>query len=154
LFANIASGGVDEDGQRIIERYEIVGEKGVKCTKTGAELQDLDIIPDELFDGAVNIELPDNFENFSNFINVFSKFLIDESIIDDVSGIDKGKSNLKIRAFIQKDLEYIKCKEAYDKATDKEEKGKRSIYRIPIFIVAALSYLNDVLIPTVSEKLN
>lgn len=154
LFANIASGGVDEDGQRIIERYEIVGEKGVKCTKTGAELQDLDIIPDELFDGAVNIELPDNFENFSNFINVFSKFLIDESIIDDVSSIDKGKNNLKIRAFIQKDLEYIKCKEAYDKATDKEEKGKRSIYRIPIFIVAALSYLNDVLIPTVSEKLN
>ena len=72
----------------------------MKCTKTGAELQDLDIIPDELFDGAVNIELPDNFENFSNFINVFSKFLIDESIIDDVSSIDKGKNNLKI---------YVKC---------------------------------------------
>ena len=82
---------------------------------------------------------------------MFSKFLIDESIIDDVSSIDKGKNNLKIRAFIQKDLEYIKCKEAYDKGLDKD---KRSIYRIPIFIVAALSYLNDVLIPTVSEKLN
>ena len=151
LIANIASGGVDEDGQRIIERYEIVGEKGVKCAKTGAEIKDLDLIPDEMFDGGVNIELPDNFENFSNFINVFSKFLTDESIIDDVSSIDKGKNNLKIRAFIQKDPEFNKCLSAYQNSLNKDI---RPIYRIPIFIVAALSYLNDVLIPTVSEKLN
>ena len=148
MFANITRAENDADGQRIIERYDVVGEKGIKCTKTGKVVEDLEIIPDELFDGAINIEMPEKLENFSNFISVFTKFLMEESIMDDVSNLEKGKNNLKIRAFIQKDLEYIKCKEAYDKGSE-----NRPIYRMPIFIAAALSYLNDVLLPEVSSNL-
>ena len=33
------------------------------------------------------------------------------------------------------------------------EEGKRPIYRMPIFIASALCYLNDVLLPEVSNQL-
>lgn len=152
LFASIAKGEKDEDGQRIIERYDVVGEKGFKCTKTQMDLNELDIIPDELFDGGVNIEIPDKLENFSRFIDIFTKFLTDDSggILKDVSGISKGKDKLRLRAFIQNDQEYIKCKKAYDSGMDE---GKRPVYRMPLFIAAALCFLNEVLLPEVSNQM-
>lgn len=150
LFANVASGNVDDDGQRIIERYDVIGEKGIKCTRDNSELKDLDVIPNELFDGGINMEMPDKLENFSQFIDIFTKFLSDEAVLKDVAALDKGKNNLRIRAFIQKDPEYNKCIEAFRKGIEEE---KRPIYRMPIFIAAALCYLDDVLLPEVSNQL-
>lgn len=150
LFASVARGKEDEDGHRIIERYDVVGEKGIRCTKTDSVIGDLDIIPDELFDGGVNIEMPDSLENFSKFIDIFTQFLTEESILKDVSALDKGKSHLRIRAFIQRDPEFNKCMEAFNKGI---EEGKRPVYRMPIFIASALCYLNDVLLPEVSNQL-
>lgn len=150
LLVNIERGKEDEDGQRIIERYDVIGEKGIKCTKTDSVVEDLDIIPNELFDGGVNIEMPDTLENFTKFIDLFTKFLTDENVIKDVSALDKGKNSLKIRAFIQKDAEFIKCMEAFRKGI---EENKRPVYRMPIFIAAALCYLNEVLLPEVSNQL-
>ncbi len=150
LFASVARGQQDEDGQRIIERYDVVGEKGIKCTKTDSIVEDLDLISKELFDGGVNIEMPDTLENFSKFIDIFTQFLTEESILKDVSVLDKGKNHLRIRAFIQKDPEFNKCMEAFNKGI---EENKRPTYRMPIFIASALCYLNDVLLPEVSNQL-
>lgn len=152
LFASVARGEKDEDGQRIIERYDVVGEKGIRCTKTDRIVEDLDIIPIELFDGGVNIEMPDSLENFSRFIDIFTKFLSEDSggILKDVSALDEGKKHLRIRAFIQRDPEFNKCMEAFNRGV---EEKKRPVYRMPIFIAAALCYLNDVLLPEVSNQL-
>ena len=150
LFASVARGKEDEDGQRIIERYDVVGEKGIRCTKTDSIIDDLDIIPNELFDGGVNMEMPDTLENFSKFIDIFTKFLSEDSILRDVSALERGKNHLRIRAFIQRDSEFNKCMEAFNRGM---EEGKRPIYRMPIFIASALCYLNDVLLPEVSNQL-
>jgi hypothetical protein len=150
LFASVARGQQDEDGQRIIERYDVVGEKGIKYTKTDSIVEALDLISKELFDGGVNIEMPDTLENFSKFIDIFTQFLTEESILKDVSVLDKGKNHLRIRAFIQKDPEFNKCMEAFNKGI---EENKRPTYRMPIFIASALCYLNDVLLPEVSNQL-
>ena len=145
LFGNIASGKVDEDEQRIIEHYDVIGEKGIKCTKMDRVLDGFEVIPDVLFDGGVNMEMPDKFENFSKFIDIFTQFLFDNLILKDVSALEKGKDHLKIRAFIQTDPEFNKC------LNDKSD--KRPVYRMPVFIAEALCYLNDVLLPEVSNQL-
>lgn len=152
LFASVAQGETNDDGQRVIERYDVVGEKGIKCTKMNSLLDDLDVIPNELFDGGVNMEMPASLENFSKFIDIFTQFLSEDSggILKDVSVLEKGKNNLRIRAFIQKDPEFNKCMEAFKKGI---EENKRPIYRMPIFIAAALCYLNEVLLPEVSNQL-
>ncbi len=152
LFASVARGDKDDEGQRIIERYDVIGEKGIRCTKTNEVLDDLKVIPNEMFDGGVNIEMPESLENFSKFIDIFTQFLSEDSggILRDVSALDKGKNNLRIRAFIQKDPEFNKCIESFRKGVDEK---KRPIYRMPIFIAAALCYLNEVLLPEVSNQL-
>lgn len=151
-FDSIARGQQDEDGQRVIERYDVVGEKGIKCTKTDSIIEDLDLISKELFDGGVNIEEPKTLENFYKFIDIFTQFLADESILRDVSGLDKGKINIakQLRNFIESDPEFIKCKKAFNKGI---EENKRPTYRMPIFIASALCYLDKVLLPEVSNQL-
>ena len=126
LFASVAGNNVDDDGQRIIEYYDVIGEKGIRCTKTNCIVEDLDVIPNELFDGGVNMEMPENLENFSKFIDIFTQFLTDNSILKDVSALENGKKHLRIRAFIQRDPEFIKCMEVFNK-------GKKAVYRLPVF---------------------
>ncbi len=150
MFSSVARGEKDEEGQRIIECYDVVGEKGIRCTKTNVIMEDLDIIPDELFYGGVNMEMPTKFENFSNFIDIFTHFLTEDSggILKDVSELEKGKTNLRVRAFIQKDPEFHKCIEKLQNGTKNP-----TLYRMPVFIAAALCYLNEVLLPEVSNQL-
>lgn len=153
LFASVAKNNIDDDGQRIIENYDVIGEKGIRCTKTNCIVEDLDVIPNELFDGGVNMEMPDTLENFSKFIDVFTQFLIDNSILKDVSALENGKKDLRIRAFIQNDPEFIKYIDAFYDDKDESENKSSSVYRMPVFIAAALCYLNDVLLPEVSNQL-
>ena len=145
-FMNIATGELDADKNRIIKRYDIVGEKGIKFVKDNNIVKDLDVISDELFDGGINVVMPDNLENFSTFINVFTKFLKEESILDDVTSLEKGKEKVDVVSFIENDLEFKKCMKL-------NNSDNRPVYRMPIFIAASLSYLYKILIPIISDKL-
>ena len=133
----------DEYGKRIPgKHYDIIGEKGIRCTKTDTVMEDLDLISEELFSGGFNMKMPNTLENFSVFIEIFTEFLKEKSIVRDIAVLERGKDDLRVKEFIQNDTEFNKCL---------DEKG--AIYRMPIFIAAALSYLNDVLLPEVSNQL-
>lgn len=132
----------DEDEERVIENYDVIGEKGIVQSKTKEEFKDTDLIPDTLFENGINILFPDTFENFNAFMTIFLKFIKDAGFVDELGGLSKGKDNLDVEAFIRNDREYVK----YRKECEKEEEDV-PVYRMPIIIAAALKYLNDVLIP-------
>lgn len=143
----------DEDESRlVIENFDIVGEKGLMFTKSGAEnrmLDDMEVIPDEIFDGGINLSFPDKLENFNEFLAIFLKFIEVDSggILSDIRGLERGKDNLNVLAYIQNDPEYMK----YLKAKNQEQTG--AAYKMPIFIAAALSYLNNTLLPIVAKQI-
>jgi len=150
-FRSIASGEVDADGERIIQNYDIIGEKGFVYAKPGVEsreLSDMEVIPNEIFDGAINLSFPDTMENFNEFLDIFLNFIENRSggIIRDLSDLKEGRRNLRVLAFIQNDPEYRKFQDAL-------VKGQNASYRMPIIIAAALSYLNNTLLPTVANQL-
>lgn len=142
----------DDEEQRIIENFDIIGEKGLVFARPGAEsrmLDDMEVLPDEIFDGGINISFPDKMENFNEFLAIFLKFIEQDSggIISDIKELDRGKENLKVMAYIQNDPEYMKYLDA--KAKDQSD----AVYRMPIFIAAALSYLNNTLLPIVAKQI-
>lgn len=148
LFNNIAKGD-SLDGQRVISNYDVVGEKGIKCSLSKREIDALETIPYDMFDGGVKIEMPDKLENFITFIDIFAQFIKESNIIAEVKNLkSKSREDLGIRAFIQNDPEFIKYTEDL-----RNDDSSRPIYKMPIFIAAALCYLNDVLVPEVSKQL-
>lgn len=154
LFGNIARGREDEDGERIIEKCDVVGEKGFRYSKDNKALDELEQMPDGIFDGGINLTFPDKLENFSSFIGIYTKFLQDNFSgalsSETINMLNKGKDGLRIRAFIMNDREYNKCVNAFDK--DAPE-GKRPIFKMPLFVAAALCYLEDVLLPAISKQM-
>lgn len=150
-FGSIANLKNDED-KRVIENYDILGEKGLVYAKPGMpsrELSDMEVIPNELFDGGINISFPERMENFNAFLDVFLKFIEVDSggIIRDMKTLNEGRENLRVLAFIQNDPEYRKFLKALAKGQND------ACYRMPVFIAAALSYLNNVLLPVVAKQI-
>lgn len=136
----------DDEGERVIENYDVVGEKSIKDTKSGRVLEATTVIPDSLFENGINIEFPDVFENFNEFLSIFLKFIKEEGFVEELNQLTKGRERLDVEAFIRNDQEYVK----YRKECEKGEEDI-PVYRMPIIIAAALKYLNDVLIPEVTR---
>lgn len=140
----------EETKIRVIENSEVVGEKGIKYYKNNEEiaLDEEDIIDDNLFDNVNNFSFPDVFENFSMFIDLYTKFIRDEiGILEDVSDLVKGKTKVSnVGSFLSNDPEYIKYKNCSDKS--------QASYRMPVFIAASLYYLDQILLPSVFNKDN
>lgn len=140
----------EETKIRVIENSEVVGEKGIKYYLNNKEitLDEEDIIDDNLFDNVNNFSFPDVFENFSMFIDLYTKFIRDEiGIIEDVSDLIKGKSKVSnVGSFLSNDPEYIKYKSCPDRS--------QASYRMPIFIATSLYYLDQILLPSVFKKDN
>lgn len=136
----------DEEGKRVIENYDVVGENGIKDTNCNEMLTATTVIPDSLFENGIHIEFPNTFDNFNKFLEIFLKFIKEEGFVEESSQLTKGKENLDVEAFILNDPEYIK----YRIECEKGEKDV-PVYRMPIIIAAALKYLNDVLIPVVTR---
>lgn len=150
-FVNIATGETNSIGERIIENYDIIGEKGFMYAKPNQEakpLEDLDILGNELFTGGINLKFPQTMENFNAFLDIFFRFLEVNSggIIKDLSELKAGRNNLKVLAYIQNDPEYQK----FQRAIANQQSAS---YRMPILIAAALSYLNNTLLPTVANQM-
>ncbi|MBR1960558.1 MAG: hypothetical protein IKA34_08345, partial [Bacteroidales bacterium] len=149
---SIAEGEVDQDGERVIENYDIIGEKGFIFAKPGVEsreLNDMDVISNDIFDGGINLSFPDTMENFNRFLDIFIRFVEVNSggIMRDLTDLNNGRNNLKVMAYIQNDPEYRKFQAAL-------RNGQKASYRMPIIIAAALSYLNNTLLPAVAKQLN
>ncbi len=140
------------DGEREIENFDVVGESGLKFVAPDAEPKDLnplDVIPDELFKGAINIRFPEGgMEMFKKFLDIFLQFISEDSggILTETAGLLKGVNDVKVKAYIQNDTEFHKALKTVN------EKNP-TIYRMPVVIAEALNYLYDVLIPEVANKL-
>ncbi|MGM9763129.1 MAG: hypothetical protein ACI3ZQ_03805 [Candidatus Cryptobacteroides sp.] len=137
-----------KNSKRDIKCYDVIGEKGFTFKKTGSEerdLSDMEVIPDDIFDGGINLRFPEKMENFEKFLDIYLNFIGPDQIgiITDLSDLQAGRDNLKIRAFIQNDPEYQKLFTSKSKGT----------YRMPIIVAAALSYLYDTLLPAVAKQL-
>lgn len=137
-----------KNSKRVIEFYDIIGEKGFTFKKAGAEervLTDMDVIPADIFDGGINLRFPEKMENFDKFLDIYLNFIGPDEIgiLKDISDLEAGRNDLNIRAFIQNDPEYQKL------FTGKS----KGLYRMPIIIAAALSYLNNTLLPAVAKQL-
>lgn len=130
--------------------YDVIGEKGFKYAKAGETrpLDAFDVIPDDIFDGGINLKFPERMENFSAFLDIFIKFVEIDSggILKDMKALKEGIENLNIRSFIQNDPEY-------QKYLAEKKKQSSASYKMPIIIAAALSYLNNTLLPAVANQL-
>lgn len=137
--------------EREIENVDVIGEEGVTFVNPdGGEeiaMNPLDLIPEKMFFGNVNMNAEKN-TCFQRFLNIYFHFISEDSggILRDTTRLQRGVADVRIRAFIQNDIEY---KKAYQTRNQQNP----TIYRMPIIIAEALNYLYDVLIPAVAEQM-
>lgn len=148
----ITGGEIDEDGNRLIENCDIVGEKNLVYRRGGisrpVDMQE--VIPDELFDGGINVEFPrpKDMDNLNRFLDIFISFVGEKTnIIRDTSHLRDLDQKINLSAFMLSDPEFQKSLRAA--RTD-----KKSPYRMPVIIAESLCYLNKVLLPEVSRQMN
>lgn len=130
--------------------FDVIGEEGLEYFKAGEEprkLGALEVIPEDIFDGGINLKFPEKMERFASFLNIFMTFVETDSggILKNIRPLREGINDLNLRSFIQNDPVY--------QAYLKEKDNSSASYRMPIVIAAALNYLNDTLIPAVAKEL-
>lgn len=136
----------NEEGERIVEKADVIGEKNIVDTQHNNQvLDECTIIPDDLFKNGIHFNLPDTLENFNAFITLFTDFIQKQGLLDQIKDLRESTKNLDVVAFIHSDLEYS----AYLKECIKGDVG--ASYNMPIIIAAALKYLKDVLIPEITK---
>ena len=126
-------------------RQEVIGEVGVQWN--GRTLSDLDLVDDNFYEDEGAITMPKDFENFREFIDVFTQF------VGKVSSIYPNANRLEQRAkevdnvgnFIIKDSEYKKY-------VENVRSGNEDSYRMPVFVASALYYLQEVLLKEVFKE--
>ena len=136
----------DENGTRIIDNYDIIGEKNISFVgKDGSitPLNEFDVMSKELFQNGMNIEFPRKLEKFNEFLDIFFRFIEIDSggIMENMSDLTEGRDKIRVSSMIENDPEYLKALE------------EKKPYKMPVIIAAALSYLNDTLIPAVAKEL-
>lgn len=149
----------DSNSKNVPKQFlsEVFGEKGFSYTDSNGnrvEIDEMDIVSGEFFR---NLHCPDNFENFSKFISLYTNFLDETGILKDSDEIRILRTNRKkienVVQFFDNDKEYAKylkeC-EAEDSSTDDDK--KQPSYRMPVFIAEALYYLEKVLLPEVFKE--
>jgi hypothetical protein len=123
-------------------KQEVVGEIGVELN--GRPIGELDLVDDNFYENEGAVIMPDTFQNFNDFIEVFTQF------VGHVSGIYPNANQLQrrvhevknVNAFIIRDPEYIK----YIKNINNDTEDS---YRMPVFVASALYYLQEVLLKEV-----
>jgi hypothetical protein len=126
-------------------RQEVVGEMNI--VRNGQIVDELDIVDDNFYrdEGAFN--MPDVFQNFTDFIEVFTQFVGQASnIYPNVTALEQGaREVVNVNSFIINDPEYRKyMKSVY--------KGNEDSYRMPVFVASALYYLQNVLLTEVFKN--
>ena len=137
--------------EREIESFDVIGEEGVTFVDPNGEqvaMNPLDVIPEKMFFGSINVRISDEMTCFKRFLDIYLHFLSEDSggILKDTTKLQRGVADVKVRAFILNDIEFRKALKTVNQTPP-------TIYRMPIIVAEALNYLNDVLIPAVAEQM-
>ena len=112
------------------------------------EIGELDIVDGEFYHSLNN---PDEFSNFSKFIDIYSLLLSNSGIadLDIINVLKKGTTRVEnVMQFFDNDKEYKKYQIECNGAGDEIKPS----YRMPVFIAEALYYLEKVLLPNVFKE--
>ncbi len=123
-------------------KQEVVGEMNVLLH--GNPVGELDIVDDNFYENEGAITMPDKFENFSDFIEVFTQFIgRASSIYPNANQLElRSREVENVNSFIIRDSEYRKYIENI-------RKGNEDSYRMPVFVASCLYYLQEVLLKEV-----
>ena len=126
-------------------KQEVIGEMNVLLR--GKPVNELDIVDDNFYENEGAITMPDKFQNFSDFIEVFTQFIGHaSSIYPNANQLEQRSSEVEnVNSFIIRDSEYRKY-------IDNIRKGNEDSYRMPVFVASCLYYLQEVLLKEVFKN--
>ena len=126
-------------------KQEVVGEMNVLLQ--GKPIDELDIVDDNFYENEGAITMPDKFQNFSDFIEVFTQFIgRASSIYPNANQLEQRSTEVEnVNSFIIHDSEYRKYIENI-------RKGNEDSYRMPVFVASCLYYLQEVLLKEVFKN--
>ena len=126
-------------------KQEVIGELNVQLN--GRMMGELDIVDDNFYENEGAVIMPDKFQNFSEFIDVFTQFVSRaSSIYPNANQLEqRAKEVENVNSFIIRDSEYRKYIENI-------RKGNEDSYRMPVFVASALYYLQEVLLKEVFKN--
>lgn len=134
-------------GQHQVNEYdarkqEVIGEVGIQ--RNGQVLSELSLVDDNFYEYEGNISMPEKFENFTEFMDIFVQFVGHATNVypRTTTLVSKIQDVRNVRNFIVKDTEFRKY-------TESIRSGNEDSYRMPIFIATALYYLEEVLLKEV-----
>ena len=135
---------VDARREYDARKQEVVGEMGI--TLNGKPVDELDLVDDNFYEFEGAISMPKSFANFEEFIDVFTQFVGQTGIYDDVNQLkEQAKKVKEVKSAIVNDQEYKKYIENINK---NNEDG----YRMPVFVASCLYYLKEVLLKEVFKN--
>lgn len=126
-------------------KQEVIGELNVLLN--GRVMGELDIVDDNFYENEGAVIMPDKFQNFSEFIDVFTQFVgRASSIYPNANQLEQRAREVEnVNSFIIRDSEYRKYIENI-------RKGNEDSYRMPVFVASALYYLQEVLLKEVFKN--
>ena len=126
-------------------KQEVVGEIGVELN--GRPVSELDLVDDNFYENEGAVVMPENFQNFNDFIDVFTQF------VGRVSSIYPNANQLQSRAHEVENVNAFIIRDSeYRKYIDNIRKGNEDSYRMPVFVASCLYYLQEVLLKEVFKN--
>ena len=131
-----------QEAENDARKQEVVGEVGV--TLNGETVDELALVDDNFYRNPNAVVMPAAFQNFSDFMNVFAKFL--SNIYPNANFLKEQVKKVEhVKSFIQNDTEY-------EKYIDNINKGEKDSYRMPVFVASSLYYMQEVLLKEVFKE--
>ena len=126
-------------------KQEVIGEMNVMLN--GNVVSELDIVDDNFYENEGAIAMPEKFQNFSEFIEVFTQFIgRAQNIYPNANQLVQRSHEVEnVNSFIIRDSEYRKYIENI-------RKGNEDSYRMPVFVASCLYYLQEVLLKEVFKN--
>ena len=132
------------------EESDIVSESGYRFFPKGEQAKDLaanDVLNNLHFEEMdFGIELPERFEHFERFLDIFLEFAGPENtgIIADTALLQENKTQLyrELKAYITNDPEW-------QKANEQKQKGRAFGYKHPLIISEGLCFWDKFVVPNV-----
>jgi hypothetical protein len=126
-------------------KQEVIGEMNVLLR--GKPVGELDLVDDNFYENEGAITMPEKFENFKDFIDVFTQFIGQaSSIYPNANHLEQRSREVEnVNSFIIRDSEYRKYIENI-------RKGNEDSYRMPVFVASCLYYLQEVLLKEVFKN--
>ncbi len=120
---------------------EIIAEKGMRFLG-GNLLEEFGEAKCNYFEQIAGIDIPNSFDNFDEFFNIFISYVIDNGISNNITDLRSAKDMIKnqLVGFITREEEYVNAviKKQQNPQMDFE-------YKAPFFIMECLCYLHNII---------